>query len=225
VVATDDGVYAIDVGMDSEAADFLEGLQTIGVDPRALTAVFLTHWHNDHSAGASFLKDKFGASIYYADAEKPFLTRETARHGLRTWLGERVPEEGPLVLLRGLLEEAAPAAVVADHHVRDGEKLPGGFRAIASQGHTPGHVAYFHEPTRALFCGDALAVINDQLRLMARPVTPDLPAARAAALRCLAEDAQCICPGHRGPLTTNVAEERARLRAQLESGAPWPLFG
>jgi len=225
VVAADDGAYAVDVGMDSGAADFLDGLQATRIDPRQVKGVFLTHWHNDHSAGAAFLKKNFGTPVYYADAEKPFLTRATAKHGLRTWLGERVPEEGPLVLLRGLLEEAAPAAVIADHLVRDGESLPGGFRAVASQGHTPGHVAYFHEPTRALFCGDALAVVNGQLRLMARPVTPDLRAAREAALRCLNEDARYICPGHRGPLTKNVAEERARLRAQLESGAPWPLLG
>jgi glyoxylase-like metal-dependent hydrolase (beta-lactamase superfamily II) len=211
--------------MDSAAVDFLEGLAAIRIEPSALKCVFLTHWHNDHSAGAAYLKKNFGTPVYYSPAEKPYLTRETAKHGLRTWLGSRVPEEGPLVLIRGLLEEAAPAAVIADYLVRDGEDLPGGFRVFATDGHTPGHVAYFHQPTRALFCGDALAVVDDRLRLMARPVTPDLHAARIAAMRCVEEDARVMCPGHRGPLTKNVTEERARMRAQLESGAAWPLLG
>ena len=82
-----------------------------------------------------------------------------------------------------------------------------------------------HEPTRALFCGDALAVVSNRLRLMARPVTPDLLAARASAVRCLREDSEFICPGHRGPLVENVPQERRRLLEYLEGGGRWPLLG
>lgn len=70
-----------------------------------------------------------------------------------------------------------------------------------------------------------MAVVGNQLRLMARPVTLDLPAARASALRCLHEEAQFICPGHRGPLLNNVQRERQRLQAYLEAGGRWPLLG
>ena len=61
--------------------------------------------------------------VYYDAGDKPFLTRKTASQGIRGWLGKHVPEEGVLVLLRGLLEDAAPAAVMADHLVTDGESL------------------------------------------------------------------------------------------------------
>jgi glyoxylase-like metal-dependent hydrolase (beta-lactamase superfamily II) len=94
--------------------------------------------------------------VYYDAADQPFLTRQTATRGIRGWLGKHVPEEGVLVLLRGLLEEAAPEAVSANHLVTDGEMIQGGFRVLATPGHTRGHVAYMHEPTRTLFCGDAL---------------------------------------------------------------------
>jgi glyoxylase-like metal-dependent hydrolase (beta-lactamase superfamily II) len=162
--------------------------------------------------------------VYYHAGDEPSLTRETAAPGIRGWLGKHIPEEGVLVLLRGLLEEAAPEAVSANHLVTDGEIVAGGFRVVASPGHTTGHVAYVHEGTRSLFCGDALAVMNNQLRLMARPVTLDLPAARASALRCLGETVEFLCPGHRGPLVENVMQER-RLREYLESGGRWPLLG
>jgi len=185
----------------------------------------LTHWHNDHSAGAAFLKRTFGVRVYYDPGDKPFLTRITATQGLRGWLGKHVPEEGVLVLLRGLLEEAAPEAVTADHLVTDGEMIEGAFRVLATPGHTSGHVAYLHEPTRVLFCGDALAVVANRLRMMARPVTPDLPAARSSALRCLREYAEIICPGHRAPLTENVRQECRRLQGYLEAGGRWPLLG
>ena len=215
----------MDVGMDSNAEDFLQGLRTIGIAPECLQAIFLTHWHNDHSAGAAFLKSKYGARVYYHGGDQPSMTRQTASGGIRGWLGKRVPEEGVLVLLRGLLEEAAPEPITASHLVSDGEILEGDFRVLATPGHTGGHVAYMHQPTRTLFCGDALAVVGGHLRLMARPVTPDLTAAKSSAMRCLNENAQFICPGHRGPLTESVNEESVRLREYLEADGRWPLLG
>lgn len=128
------------------------------------------------------------------------------------------------MLLRGLLEEAAPEAVTATRIVADGEMVDG-FRVLATPGHTVGHVAYMHEPMRILFCGDALAVVAGKLRLMARPVTPDLQAAKASALRCLRERVDIICPGHRGPLTDRVRQECKRLREYLEADGRWPILG
>jgi len=211
--------------MDSDAADFLEGLKVTGIPAARLKAILLTHWHNDHSAGAAFLQRKSGATVYYHVGDQPFLTRQTATAGIRGWLGKHVPEEGVLVLLRGLLEEAAPEAVAANHLVSDGAVVEGCFRVLATPGHTKGHVAYIHEPTRTLFCGDALAVVHNRLRLMARAVTPELPAARASALRCLSEEAEFICPGHRGPLTENIRQERLRFQDYLDRGGRWPLLG
>jgi glyoxylase-like metal-dependent hydrolase (beta-lactamase superfamily II) len=211
--------------MDSDARDFLHGMQRAGVPSHHLKAILLTHWHNDHSAGAAFLKREFGVRVYYHSADRPFLTRQTATRGVRGWLGKHVPEVGVLVLLRGLLEEAAPEAVVADHFVVDHEIIETEFRVLATPGHTDGHVAYLHESTGALFCGDALAVIGSRLRLMARPVTPDLSAAKVSAQRCLREDIQLICPGHREPLVKNVRKECERLQAYLEAGGRWPLLG
>lgn len=222
---TQAGPVAIDVGMDSDAADFLEGLKAVGIPPDRLRAILLTHWHNDHSAGAAFLQRTYGVRVYYAAAERACMTRETAATGLRAWLGKRVPEAGVLVLLRGLLEEASPAAVTADRLVADGDIVEEEFRAIATPGHTDGHVAYLHQPSGILFCGDALAVVDNALRLMARPVTPDLPSARASALRCLREPVKIVCPGHRAPLTENVTQECLRLRDYLENGGRWPILG
>jgi glyoxylase-like metal-dependent hydrolase (beta-lactamase superfamily II) len=224
-VSAEAGVFAVDVGMDSDAADFLEGLRAVGIPANKLKAVLLTHWHNDHSAGASCLKREFGVPVYYHVGDQPFLTRQTSTRGVRGWLGRHVPEEGVLVLLRGLLEEAAPEAVTANHLVADGELIEGSFRVLATPGHTQGHVAYMHEPTRTLFCGDALAVVSNRLRLMARPVTLDLLAARASALHCLREQSEFICPGHRAPLVENVGREQRRLLEYLQDGGRWPLLG
>ena len=225
LVRTDRGLVAIDAGMDSGAADIFRALEQLSLSPQELKSVLLTHWHNDHAAGAAELKSRLGVSVHYAAGDAPFFTRETAAHGIRAWLGEKIPELGVLVLLRGLLEEAPPRAVTANTLVQDGDLIAAEFRVLATPGHTPGHVVYFHEKSRSLFCGDALAVVGQQLRLMARPVTPDLSAARTSALRCLELNPQFICPGHRAPLTQNVSAEVARLRNFLTSTDAWPLLG
>jgi glyoxylase-like metal-dependent hydrolase (beta-lactamase superfamily II) len=225
LIAVDRGFVAVDAGMESGGADIKAALAAVGARPEALQAVLLTHWHNDHAAGAAALAASSGAAVYYSAAEAPFLTGATAFGGLRGWLAEQVPEMGLLVLVKGLLGNATPTAVTANRLVREGEVIEGAFRVVETPGHTPGHLAYFHEPTRTLFCGDALAVVGGRIRLMARPVTPDLAAARASALRCLRESPAVLCPGHRRPLTTNLATECDRLQSYLASNASWPLLG
>ena len=82
--------------MDSDAEDFLEGLREVDIPANTVRGILLTHWHNDHSAGAAYLKNKFGVPVYYDAGDQPFLTRQTATQGIRGWLGKHVPEEGVL---------------------------------------------------------------------------------------------------------------------------------
>jgi glyoxylase-like metal-dependent hydrolase (beta-lactamase superfamily II) len=56
LVDSEAGAVAIDVGMDSNAEDFLQGLRVTGIPTSRLKAILLTHWHNDHSACTAFLK-------------------------------------------------------------------------------------------------------------------------------------------------------------------------
>jgi glyoxylase-like metal-dependent hydrolase (beta-lactamase superfamily II) len=221
----DGNLVSIDAGMDSGGADLFAALETLGFSPTELKAVLLTHWHNDHAAGAAAMQSQLNVPVYYSAIEEPFFTRATAKHGIRGWLGEKIPELGVLVLLRGLLEEAPPLAVKATSLLADGDVVEGGFRVIASGGHTEGHIAYFHEKSGVLFCGDAMAVVGGRLQFMARPVTLDQAAARASVVRCLDLKPKIVCPGHRAPLTKNVAAEVVRFRALAKSDAPWPLLG
>ena len=56
-------------------------------------------------------------------------------------------------------------------------------------------------------------------------ITPeDLNVARASMRRCLERDIACVCPGHREPLP-HAKSECKRMRAVLERGGKWPLFG
>ena len=225
IVRTTQGLVLVDAGMDSTAADVEVGLKALNAPSDAIRAVLLTHWHNDHAAGAAAVHERTGAPVFYHSGDQPYFTGRTRSRGLRWWLSERIPELGVLVLFKGLLGEATPRAVNAERLVADGECLLGDFEVVATPGHTPGHVAYFYRPASALFAGDALAVIDGRIRFMARPVTPDVGAARESLRRCLALRPAIICPGHREPLTTGVAEACDAISRHLEAGGRWPLLG
>jgi glyoxylase-like metal-dependent hydrolase (beta-lactamase superfamily II) len=224
-VTTSSGIVLIDAGMDSAAADLFAALAVMGQPASAVKAILLTHWHNDHAAGAQAMQRAVNCPVYYHAAETPYLTRESARGGLRGWLAKRIPEWGVFVLLIGLLGEAVPEAVTAGEHVVDGQIIAEHFEAIYTPGHTPGHTSYYYAPAKALFAGDALAVVGGRVRFMARPVTPDLPLARESMRRCLERDIRILCPGHREPLTQDVESRCAEMRRHLDEGGKWPLLG
>lgn len=225
IVRTVAGLVLVDAGMDSDGADVHAGLKEMNASPNDLRAVLLTHWHNDHAAGAHALHELTGAPVYYHRGDERFFTGRAGAKGLRRWLSDQIPEWGVLVLAKGLLGEATPRSVSAQHLVDDGDVVLDDFDVITTPGHTEGHVCYFYRPAKALFAGDALAVIDGRIRFMARPVTPDINSARASLEKCLAVNPQIICPGHREPLTVGVESACDDMRTYLNSGGAWPFFG
>jgi glyoxylase-like metal-dependent hydrolase (beta-lactamase superfamily II) len=219
------GVVLVDAGMDSGGEDVMAGLNFIGATIGDIRGILLTHWHNDHAAGANMAQAQSGAPVYYHSGDEPYFTGRTGARGLRRWVSDLIPEWGVFVLAKGLLGEATPKPVTAQHFVRDGESVLDDFVVVETPGHTTGHVSYFYEPERALFAGDALAVIGGRIRFMARPVTLDLEAARRSLEKCLKLQPKIICPGHREPLVTGVAPACDAMLRHLESGGAWPLLG
>jgi glyoxylase-like metal-dependent hydrolase (beta-lactamase superfamily II) len=217
-------LIAIDAGMKSSGSEMLSAIAEMGRKPSDVAAILLTHWHNDHAAGASVLAKMSGAEVYHSKAEAPHLSGEVASVGVRGRLSALVPETGPLVLLKGLLGNAPEQPVEATRFVKDGNVVEG-FEVLETPGHTRGHLSYFHRASGVLFAGDALAVISGRLRFMSRPVTEDVDAARTSMQRCLSLPIDFICPGHREPMTQNVHSECERMKSHLERNGRWPIFG
>jgi glyoxylase-like metal-dependent hydrolase (beta-lactamase superfamily II) len=128
------------------------------------------------------------------------------------------------VLIEGLIGEATPRPIAAQHFVHDGDTVLDDFVVIETPGHTRGHVSYFYRPEKALFAGDALAVIDPRIRFMARPVTLDTEAARRSMEKCLGFRPHFVCPGHRAPLVAAATACESMLQ-RLAAGTRWPLFG
>ncbi|MDA0180183.1 MBL fold metallo-hydrolase [Solirubrobacter phytolaccae] len=94
-----------------------------------VSEVALTHFHADHAGGAAALGLPVAAHAAEADTSDP-------RTG-DPWLGFAIP----------------PYRV--DRALRDGDTI-GELVVVHTPGQTPGHVAYWHEPTRTAITGDLM---------------------------------------------------------------------
>jgi len=215
----------VDTGMNSDGKDVMNAFEKLQKPLDSIKGVMLSHWHNDHVAGAAAVEQLTGASIYYHSAEEPYLAGKKAKSGLRGYISDLLPEWSFLVLLKGFLGEATPKPVNATKFVNDGDILFDDFEVIETPGHTAGHCSYYYKPEKVLFSGDALAIVNGKVRFLARPVNNDIKEARKSMLKLFNYEIQTICPGHRIPLTKNVQEECDRMKQYIIDEKPWPLLG
>lgn len=224
VVETGHSVTFIDAGMSGSGRDVLEALRHIGKQPHDVEAVLLTHWHNDHSAGAYLLQERYSVPIYGHANELPSLSTGTERRRKRDHVRALLPDWGPFVLAKGLLGETTPWPIRLDHTLADGDLVADRFEAIETPGHTEGHLAFLDRETGTLFAGDALAVLDGRVRRMARHVTPDRVRAHTSMVRLCDRPMTRLCPGHRAPLVDGVPAAMDAFRRELARDR-WPLLG
>ena len=186
VVDVGDGhVALIDAGNDPGGAALLAELARRNVGPDAVTAIFFTHGHRDHTAGASLCPS---ATLYALDADVALAEGLERSHG-------------PLTGMLG----AKPTGLHV-HDLKDGAVTIVGaksIRAIAVPGHTAGSAAYL--VSGVLFLGDSAGMKTDG-KLGPAPwvVTDDGPKDRASvvALGRMLESEKAavvaIVPGHTG---------------------------
>ena len=152
----------------------------------------LTHAHPDHVQGAAELRRRTGARILIHADDSAWLT------------AGRVPTEGRSGTLGHLVDRLPKlhwTPFSADETISDGELIEGsdGLRVVHTPGHSPGHIALYHEPSGTAFVGDA--VFNrGELALGPAALAAD-PQLRAGSLAKLTSEIKAVAFAHGAPLT------------------------
>jgi metallo-beta-lactamase class B len=97
-VTTSDGIIIIDTLFDYSVEDeVVGGLKTLGLNPADIKYVIVSHGHGDHSGGARYLQDHFGAHVILSAADWDLLDRSNgtkprrdmiATDGMKLTLGD-----------------------------------------------------------------------------------------------------------------------------------------
>lgn len=161
--------------------------------PVAITHLFLTHCHFDHTGGAEEVRKRLGCKVVAHQLDAVFLEKGDRNVTAAAWYGEHV----------------APLRV--DHKIEGAQELipvgSGGITAFHCPGHSPGSVVYVADidSQRILFGQDIHG-----------PLHPDLLSDRSdylRSLRFLLElNADILCEGHFG-----VFRGRKEIRRFIES--------
>lgn len=145
LVREDDGWTLIDAGAKPNAAQIIAAVRAqLGDAP--LQRIALTHGHVDHAGSLLALVEAFPqAQVVCHREEAPYVTGEKHYADLRPphrsyRMAPKYPPQAPGVQFAQLLD--------------DGDMV-GSMYAVATPGHTPGHVAYWHQGDNAIICGDA----------------------------------------------------------------------
>jgi glyoxylase-like metal-dependent hydrolase (beta-lactamase superfamily II) len=202
----DDGVTIVDTGLPRHWELLPKALGRIGRRLDDVRAIVLTHGHYDHVGFAERARRELGVPVYAPRGEDIY------RHPLR-YPFERLPLA--YAANPGFLKIAARFAangalwtkgVEEVTEFGDGEELPvpGRPRAIATPGHTPGHVALHLREHDAVLTGDALVTLDPYTlltgpRLVARAALADSAQNLESLDRIAETGARHLHPGHGEP--------------------------
>jgi glyoxylase-like metal-dependent hydrolase (beta-lactamase superfamily II) len=195
-------VVLFDAGLPGDGPAVLDYLRRLGLGPGDLRAVVLTHADPSHAGGAPWLRRNTAARIW-ASAIEAEACAGTRPRGLLRWLwGHALAAAG-----------RPPERFAVDGILSPGDEVAG-FVAVATPGHTEGHLAFFRPDDGVLLAGDAVRVSGRDILAPAFWDAYSEVQARVSIARLADLPVHLLVPGHGPP----YREPGAGLR--LAGGPP-----
>ena len=197
-----DGLTLIDTGLGRLSGRIVRQMAAAGFGPGDLKRILITHAHIDHGGGAYHLQQLSGAQVLVSAMEAGAMrgTDELPRPKNRRFS----------VMPKQFFK---PSKV--DRELHDGDEIPGvlgGLVAVATPGHTLGHLSFWSPTRKILFTGDVI-LHTLGISLPMGPVSADMALNRQSVSKIAALAPDALLFGHGPAILTDAA---ARLNAFVE---------
>ncbi|BDH05635.1 MBL fold metallo-hydrolase [Streptomyces seoulensis] len=217
-------VTLIDTGYPGDRQGLLDSLAAVGSSPEAVTAVLITHAHNDHLGSAEYLRAAHGTPVLLHPAEVPHARRDFLQQCSigdivrNAWRPGVLPWAAHVIKVGGT--EHNPVAKPEPFTAGGALDLPGHPVPVHTPGHTDGHCVYHLPEAGVVVSGDALITGHATSRVQGPQMLHGFfhhETERAVTSLALiaALEGDVLLPGHgplyRGPV--RAAAEQARDRA------------
>jgi len=166
--------YLIDAGLSQKT---LQNLERCGKKPSDIDAVFITHFHGDHT-GSLFLNNQRtypNATLYISKPEYDYYMSD-----------EIMNSRGGIADARKILDAYKDKLTLfTPNEIENANELVPDLRAVAAYGHTPGHTGYLVESdgNKLLFWGDLTHAMAIQMPFPEVAVTYDTDPVKAVDSR------------------------------------------
>ena len=203
-----DRVTLIDAGAPGNGRIVVRQLRKLGVHPRDVEQIILTHYHLDHRGAVNELRAATGARVLVHSSEAPYF------RGHRPYPNPVNRDRAPrLAALTDRLFSATRGRPLAVETLEDGDTLDvlGGLRVLHAPGHTQGSIVLWLPDERLLFAGDAMGYRRNRLEVPDSRVSEDPGLAKSSLERLAALDVDGICFSHFRPLPQGARAALERL--------------
>lgn len=203
------GPTLVDAAVPGQAAAIGGLLAELGLSIADLRRIIITHQDIDHIGSLRDLVRDSGARVLAYRDEAPFIDGAQAPRFARPETLAARPE------MRPMAEAFVPTPV--DELLDDGARLDlaGGVRAVATPGHTPGHMSLYLERTKTLIAGDALTASEGRLQGPNPAATQDMALAARSAQALAALDVAAVICYHGGVVADDANGQLRRVAAEL----------
>jgi glyoxylase-like metal-dependent hydrolase (beta-lactamase superfamily II) len=169
----------IDTGAGWSVEKIIKNVQSMGLDPKNLSTILLTHCHIDHIGGVPEIKKKFGPKIYIHRLDAPPLERGDQVLTAATWYQTSFPPTSVDVKLNSPEE----TLIIGDQKII----------CLHTPGHTPGSICVYldRDGKRVLFGQDLHGPLLSEFG-------SNLEDYGHSTKKLLDLDADILCEGHFG---------------------------
>jgi len=206
IADADHGLTLVDTGLNGQEDLIEKAIVAEGLSLGDVKQIVLTHQDADHIGSLAALKEKTGATVYAYVDEIPYI--EGKLRSAKYPSPERLAANPGLAEMLGGLKRTT-----VDRAIADGETLPfaAGAVAIATPGHTEGHMSLYLPNTKTLIVGDAMVSNSGILDGPMEMATPNMAQALESIKKFLNYDVETVLCYHGGLVTDDANGQLKRV--------------